>query len=138
VDVQVADFVTIGLLVLLEGLLSADNALVLAVLVLGLPRADQKKALRYGIIGAFVFRGIATAFAAWMIERRGSSSSVRRTCSGFRTTTSSGTAPRRRAPKVATTGSAVGLLDDGREGELTTWCRHRFDPSPSPCRRSSG
>lgn len=67
-DVQVADFVTIGLLVLLEGLLSADNALVLAVLVLGLPRTDQKKALRYGIIGAFVFRGIATAFAAWMIE----------------------------------------------------------------------
>ncbi|MBL8141134.1 MAG: hypothetical protein JNM38_08510 [Acidobacteria bacterium] len=67
-EVQVADFVTIGLLVLLEGLLSADNALVLAVLVLGLPRADQKKALRYGIIGAFVFRGIATAFAAWMIE----------------------------------------------------------------------
>lgn len=67
-DVQIADLVTIGLLVLLEGLLSADNALVLAVLVLALPRDQQKKALQYGIIGAFVFRGIATAFAAWMID----------------------------------------------------------------------
>ena len=53
-DVQLADFVTIGLLVVLEGLLSADNALVLAVMILGLPRADQKKALRYGLVGAFV------------------------------------------------------------------------------------
>ena len=41
-DVQVADFITIALLVLLEGLLSADNALVLAILVLGLPRKDQR------------------------------------------------------------------------------------------------
>src|SRR5690349_12157139 len=68
VDVHATDFVTIGLLVLLEGLLSADNALVLAVLVLGLPKPDQKKALRYGILGAFAFRFIATVFAAWMIQ----------------------------------------------------------------------
>jgi YkoY family integral membrane protein len=68
VDVQFADFVTIGLLVLLEGVLSADNALVLAVLVLGLPRGQQKQALRYGILGAFAFRGLATAFAAHMIR----------------------------------------------------------------------
>ena len=67
-DVQLSDFVTIGLLVLLEGLLSADNAMVLAILVLGLPKADQKKALRYGIIGAFVFRVLATLFAAYMIQ----------------------------------------------------------------------
>ena len=31
-DVQVSDFITISLLVLLEGLLSADNALVLAMM----------------------------------------------------------------------------------------------------------
>lgn len=67
-DVHVTDFITIGLLVLLEGLLSADNALVLAVLVLGLPKPDQKKALRYGILGAFAFRALATAFAAHMIR----------------------------------------------------------------------
>lgn len=67
-DVHVTDFLTIGLLVLLEGLLSADNALVLAILVLGLPRAEQKKALRYGILGAFFFRFIATIFAVYLIK----------------------------------------------------------------------
>ena len=63
-----SDLVTIGLLIALEGLLSADNAMVLAVLVLGLPKAQQKKALRYGIAGAFAFRAIATLLAAYMIR----------------------------------------------------------------------
>src|SRR5688572_12715750 len=67
-DVHFSDFLTIGLLVLLEGLLSADNALVLAILVLGLPRHQQRQALRYGILGAFVFRIIATLIAADLIE----------------------------------------------------------------------
>jgi YkoY family integral membrane protein len=66
--VQPSDFFTIGLLVALEGLLSADNALVLAILVLGLPKAQQKKALRYGIVGAFVFRTIATLLAVYLIR----------------------------------------------------------------------
>jgi YkoY family integral membrane protein len=68
VDVQLSDLVTIGLLVLLEGLLSADNALVLAILVLGLPKRDRRKALRYGILGAFAFRIIAIIFAAQMMQ----------------------------------------------------------------------
>lgn len=63
-----ADFLTIGLLVVLEGLLSADNALVLAVLVLGLPKAEQKKALRYGIVGAFAFRTVAVLLAVHLIR----------------------------------------------------------------------
>ena len=63
-----SDFVTIALLVALEGLLSADNAMVLAVLVLGLPKARQKQALRYGIVGAFVFRTIATLLAVYLIR----------------------------------------------------------------------
>jgi YkoY family integral membrane protein len=67
-DVQSADIVTIALLVLLEGLLSADNALVLAILVLGLPPAQQQRALKYGIVGAFVFRAIAVALAAYLIQ----------------------------------------------------------------------
>jgi len=67
-DIHVSDFLTIGLLVLLEGLLSADNALVLAVLVLGLPKDQQRKALRYGILGAFGFRILATVFAVYMIR----------------------------------------------------------------------
>jgi YkoY family integral membrane protein len=63
-----ADLLTIALLVVLEGLLSADNAMVLAVLVLGLPKGEQRKALRYGILGAFAFRTLATIFALHMIR----------------------------------------------------------------------
>jgi YkoY family integral membrane protein len=69
-DLQLADFVTIGLLVALEGLLSADNAMVLAVLVLGLPKGEQRKALRYGILGAFAFRVLAILLAAYLIQIR--------------------------------------------------------------------
>jgi len=65
---QPADFLTIALLVALEGLLSADNAMVLAVLVLGLPKPEQRKALRYGIVGAFAFRTAATLAAAYLIR----------------------------------------------------------------------
>jgi YkoY family integral membrane protein len=63
-----SDFLTIALLVALEALLSADNAMVLAVLVLGLPKPEQHKALRYGIIGAFAFRTVATVAAAYLIS----------------------------------------------------------------------
>jgi YkoY family integral membrane protein len=66
--IQGSDLVTIALLVALEGLLSADNAMVLAVLVLGLPKRQQRKALRYGIVGAFVFRAIATLLAVYLIR----------------------------------------------------------------------
>jgi YkoY family integral membrane protein len=67
-SVHPSDFITIALLVALEGLLSADNAMVLAVLVLGLPKSDQQKALRYGIVGAFAFRALATLLAVYLIS----------------------------------------------------------------------
>ena len=67
-DVQLSDFINVGLLVILEGLLSADNALVLAMMILGLPRGDQKKALRYGLVGAFGFRIVATLLATYLIR----------------------------------------------------------------------
>lgn len=63
-----ADLALIGTLILLEGLLSADNALVMAVMVLGLPEDDRKKALSYGLIGAFVFRIIATLLAVYLMQ----------------------------------------------------------------------
>ncbi|KKI93202.1 membrane protein [Bacillus sp. SA1-12] len=44
------------LLVALEGLLAADNALVLAIMVKHLPEKERKRALFYGLAGAFVFR----------------------------------------------------------------------------------
>src|SRR5258708_3156906 len=58
----------IGTLVLLEGLLSGDNALVLAVMVRHLPKEKQKRALRYGIWGAFLFRLIAIVFASLLLQ----------------------------------------------------------------------
>src|SRR3712207_199811 len=66
-DVELADLLTVALLVILEGLLSADNALVLAILVLGLPRHEQRQALRYGILGAFAFRILATLLAVHLL-----------------------------------------------------------------------
>ncbi|WP_165227873.1 TerC family protein [Aquisphaera insulae] len=55
-------------LVILEGLLSADNALVLAVMVRHLPREDQRKALRYGIWGALGFRLAAVLMSAFLLR----------------------------------------------------------------------
>lgn len=43
-------------LIALEGVLAADNALVLAIMVKHLPEKERKKALFYGLAGAFVFR----------------------------------------------------------------------------------
>lgn len=78
--IDAADFLeltsVVAVLVLLEGLLSADNALVLAVMVRHLPKQQQKRALRYGVIGAFVFRLIAVLFASillryWIVKAAG-------------------------------------------------------------------
>jgi YkoY family integral membrane protein len=66
--IQPGDLVTIGLLVALEGLLSADNALVMAIMVLGLPRREHKAALRYGLLGGFAFRVLATLLAVYLIR----------------------------------------------------------------------
>ena len=46
-------------LIILEGLLSADNAIVLAVMVRHLDHEKQKKALLYGLVGALGFRIVA-------------------------------------------------------------------------------
>ena len=66
-DIQTSDLVTIALLIVLEGILSADNAMVLAIRVLSLPKDQQVKALRYGMLSAFTFRATATALAAYLI-----------------------------------------------------------------------
>ena len=58
----------IGTLVILEGLLSADNALVLAVMVKHLPEKQRKRALFYGLLGAYAFRFIAIGIGVFLIE----------------------------------------------------------------------
>lgn len=58
----------IGTLVVLEGLLSADNALILAVMVRPLPKEQQKKALTYGMFGAYFFRFIFIGLGMMLIK----------------------------------------------------------------------
>lgn len=58
----------IGSLVVLEGLLSADNALVLAVMVKHLPEKQRKKALTYGLFGAYIFRFIFIGLGMLLIK----------------------------------------------------------------------
>ncbi|MBY0122696.1 TerC family protein [Bacillus sp. S/N-304-OC-R1] len=58
----------IGTLIILEGLLSADNALVLAVMVKHLPEKQRRKALFYGLLGAYVFRFIAIGIGVFLIK----------------------------------------------------------------------
>jgi YkoY family integral membrane protein len=58
----------IGTLVILEGLLSADNALVLAVMVKHLPEKQRKRALFYGLLGAYLFRFIAIGVGVFLIK----------------------------------------------------------------------
>jgi YkoY family integral membrane protein len=55
-------------LVVIEGLLSADNALVLAMMVKVLPEKQQKKALTYGIWGAYMFRFLAIGVGTYLIK----------------------------------------------------------------------
>jgi YkoY family integral membrane protein len=70
-DIMANPLVALGVvanLVLIESLLSVDNAAVLATMVMDLPKEDREKALKYGIIGAYVFRGICLVLAQWLLS----------------------------------------------------------------------
>lgn len=63
-----SDLAIIGFLIVLEGILSIDNALVLGLLAKRLPKHLQPRALTYGLVGAFVFRLIAIALASVLLK----------------------------------------------------------------------
>ena len=63
-----ASLAIIGNLIIIESLLSVDNAAVLATMVMDLPEKEREKALKYGIWGAYVFRGLAMIFASILIK----------------------------------------------------------------------
>ena len=67
-EIHASDLLIVGTLIVLEGLLSADNALVLALLVRHLPQTQQRKALLYGLVGAFLLRGMGIFFARTLIN----------------------------------------------------------------------
>ena len=65
------------ILIALEGILAADNALVMAIMVKHLPEEKRKKALFYGLAGAFVFRfgslfAISFLVDIWQVQAIGS------------------------------------------------------------------
>lgn len=55
-------------LFVLESLLSVDNATALAAMVRHLPGNQRNKALRYGLLGAYVFRGLCLFVASWLMK----------------------------------------------------------------------
>ncbi|MDA3129437.1 TerC family protein [Aliibacillus thermotolerans] len=55
-------------LVLMEGLLAADNALVLAIMVRHLPKEKRRKALFYGLAGAFVLRFVSLFLISFLVN----------------------------------------------------------------------
>jgi len=54
-------------LIIIEGLLSVDNILAIAALASQLPDAQKKRALRLGLAGAYVFRGVALFFVGFIM-----------------------------------------------------------------------
>src|SRR5699024_1731893 len=52
----------------LEGLLAADNALVLAIMVKHLPGKERKRALFYGLAGAFILRFGSLFIIAFLVD----------------------------------------------------------------------
>ncbi len=68
IDKPLPALAVIANLIIIESLLSVDNAAVLATMVLDLPKDQRKKALKYGIIGAYIFRGICLLFASYLIQ----------------------------------------------------------------------
>lgn len=65
---QAHDLVVLVVLVVLEGLLSIDNAVILGLLARRVPKDRQGRALTYGLIGSFACRLVAIAAAAWLLE----------------------------------------------------------------------
>jgi YkoY family integral membrane protein len=66
-DLKAAGFIILNLL-MIESLLSVDNAAVLATMVMDLPKEQRARALKYGILGAYVFRGLCLVFASFLIK----------------------------------------------------------------------
>src|SRR2546430_8093226 len=62
------DLIIVALLVVLEGVLSIDNALVLGLLAKRMPKRLQGRALTYGLVGALIFRMAAIGAASWLLQ----------------------------------------------------------------------
>jgi len=68
IDNPGATALVVGNLIIIESLLSVDNAAVLATMVMDLKPEERNRALRYGIFGAYFFRGLCLLFASFLIK----------------------------------------------------------------------
>ena len=57
-------------LIVIEGLLSVDNVLGIAALANELPEHQQRKAIRLGLAGAYIFRVGALLIASWLVANQ--------------------------------------------------------------------
>ncbi len=67
---EIQDIWVVGVLIVLEGVLSIDNALVLGLLAKRVRPDQQARVLTYGLVGAFVIRLIAIGFAQYLLGWR--------------------------------------------------------------------
>ncbi|ACY40129.1 integral membrane protein TerC family [Blattabacterium sp. (Blattella germanica) str. Bge] len=68
IDHPVLSISIIGNLFLIESILSIDNAAMIASMIVNLRKEDRKKAIKYGIVGAYFFRGLCLLFASTLIK----------------------------------------------------------------------
>ncbi len=66
-DLHAAGIIILNLIII-ESLLSIDNAAVLATMVMDLPDRQRARALRIGILFAYIFRGLCLLFASYLIK----------------------------------------------------------------------
>jgi YkoY family integral membrane protein len=67
-DGLLSGFLVVLTIVLMEALLSVDNVLVIAAMTQRLPEAEQKRALWYGMVGAYALRILALLLASVLLE----------------------------------------------------------------------
>jgi YkoY family integral membrane protein len=58
----------IASIVVLEGILSVDNSIVISMIANKARPEDRQKVIKYGIIGAFLFRGLALCFVSFLMN----------------------------------------------------------------------
>jgi YkoY family integral membrane protein len=68
IDNPLPSFLVVCNVVVIESLLSVDNAAVLATMVMDLPKKQRAAALKYGILGAYIFRGVCLLFASYLVN----------------------------------------------------------------------
>ncbi|WP_185851510.1 DUF475 domain-containing protein [Blattabacterium cuenoti] len=68
IDHPIVSIYTVGNIFFIESILSIDNAALLASMMMDIKKEDRKKAIKYGIFGAYFFRSVCLIFAYKLIQ----------------------------------------------------------------------